>query len=98
MKIKLKAGHTACDEWILAPISDIITPKNGRICYCDRWWFITENDEVLFFRSYSSPICNSYLDVMNKLGNNFNPPNITLKITPKFIETAFIPHSCDDYH
>lgn len=93
IKVKLKEGHTSSGQWILVPISDITTPKDGRICYCDRWWRVTENDEVLFFKAYTSPQCNSNPEVIKHVNKSFNSPSTT----PKFIETAFLPHNCGDF-
>lgn len=90
-KEKVDAGHKQKGQWIMAPLEDIATPKPGRICYGPRWWAVTENDEVLFFKSYSSPQCNQSKDLVKRLGKGFDAPITT---TPKFIEMSFLPHSC----
>ena len=93
MKEKLQPGHKQHGRWILVPVSDITTPKQGRLVYGPRWWAVTENDEVLFFDTYVSPQCNSNKQIVERLGKGFDAP-IT---EPRFIEVSFIPHRCSDY-
>lgn len=91
-KEKLLDGHRMQGRWILAPRTDIKTPKPGRICYGPRWWKVTDNDEVLFFDTYGSPQCNIHKEVLERCGCGFDAP----KTTPIFIEMAFLPHRCGD--
>lgn len=91
-KEKVVDGHKVMGRWILAPLSDITTPKTGRICLASRWWMATENDEVLFFDTYSSPQCNANKSVVERIGGGFGAP----KTEPRFIEMAFLPHRCSD--
>lgn len=93
MKAKPAPGHRVEGRWILAPVSDITTPQQGRICYGPRWWCVTENDEVLFFDTYGSPQCNMHKELVERLGRGFGAP----ATTPRFIEMAFLPHNCGDY-
>lgn len=90
---KIEKGHRLYGRWILAPLSDITTPKEGRRCCGPRWWAVTENDEVLFFERYTSPQCNFNIEaVMTGFnGGFFNTP----AVTPKFIEMAYLPHSSE---
>ena len=90
---KLEKGHRLHGRWILAPVSDITTPKGGRRCYGPSWWIVTDADEVLFFERYTSPQCNSNEAVMRKYRGSFGAP----AGTPKFIEMAYLPHRCRDY-
>jgi hypothetical protein len=90
---KIQDGHKQDGRWILAPLTDITTPKSGRVCYGQRWWAVTENNEVLFFKSYSSPQCNTNRAIVERLANRLDAP----QTTPKFVEMAFLPHNCGDY-
>jgi hypothetical protein len=91
MNRAVHSGHKVHGKWILAPVEDITQPSDGRVCYADRWWAVTENREVLFFRSYDSPQCNKLKIVAERLGKGFNAPETTLV----FINMAFIPPSCE---
>lgn len=89
----LQEGHVQEGRWIFVPVSDLMTPKAGRLCYGPRWWAVTENDEVLFFDSYGSPQCNISESIVKGLGKGFDAP----ETTTKFIWMAFVPHRCSDY-
>lgn len=93
IEVKLMEGHKSSGEWILVPISNLTTPKDGRICYCNHWWRVTEDNDVLFYRRYTSPQCNSNKAVMERVGKAFDAPITTLQ----YIEVAFLPHNCSDY-
>lgn len=50
-------------KWIRVPLKDVVTPKEGYVCKLNRWWAVLPNEEtgeqdVLFFRSLSSPQSN----------------------------------------
>ncbi len=45
-------------NYLRIPVSELTTPTEGRIVYLNRYWVVTDQDEVLFFRSYSCPQCN----------------------------------------
>ncbi|QGH72716.1 MAG: hypothetical protein [Podoviridae sp. ctQNx1] len=91
--MKLPEGHRQDGRWIFAPMDDITTPKNGRTCCCNRWWAVTENNEVMFFHGYHAPQCNERKDLAERLVHSHNePPAKTV-----FIEVAYIPHECSDY-
>ena len=93
VKVKIEESHKQEGRWIKVPISDLTTPKPGRLCYGPLWWAVTENDEVLFFDTYGSPQCNIAKGIAERLGKGFDAP----LTTPRFIEVAFIPHRCSDY-
>lgn len=77
------------DQYIHMHVSDLTTPKPGRICYGPRWWHVTADGEVLFYKHYTSPQCNVDRRVLEYHGIE--------GCTPQFIEMAFIPHRCSDY-
>jgi hypothetical protein len=82
--------RAADERFIRVPISEISTPKNGRICFGQRWWHVTTNDEVLFFRKkWHSPQCNSNEAVVRGMPIE--------GCEPRYIEMVYLPHSCDDY-
>jgi len=78
-------------DFVRVPVSEITTPKAGRICYGPSWWQVTENDEVLFYkRIWHSPQCNVNKSIVERLKRPF-----VKEI--RFIEMAFLPHNCGDY-
>ena len=91
---KLETGHTREGKWIKVPVSDITTPKAGRIVYGARWWAVTDNDEVLFYESYCSPQCNPNKAVVDHV---LNRESDMPKTTPRYFEFTFLPHDCRDY-
>lgn len=93
MELKLVEGHRRYGRWIVVPLADITTPKPGRICFGPNWWRITENNEVLFFGGYHSPLCNSNLSIAEKLGRSTDTPETTLM----YLDMAYLPHNCGDY-
>jgi len=92
MKHNIEIEHKKLGRWILASVTNITTPKPGRVCYGPLWWAVTENDEVVFFDNYRSPQCNINKAVVASLCHGFDAP-VT---KPRFIEMAFIPHRCTD--
>ena len=44
------------------PKSEVITPKNGYICMLNRYWYVTDDDCVLFYGD--SPQCNQDKRIM----------------------------------
>ena len=81
-------NHTISGKYILAPIEDIITPKEGRVVFMERWWNVTEDDKVLFYRSYASPQCNSNKRIADHLCDYRD-----IKTKTVFIPVAFCPDS-----
>lgn len=92
--VKMANGHKKEGRWILVPIADITRPKTGRICYGQRWWRVTRNDEVLFFDTYDSPQCSINKVIADRLGHGFDAPLTTVR----YIEMAYIPNGYElDY-
>jgi len=81
------------EKFIKMPVSELITPEDGRMVYCNRWWCVTENDEVLFFRSYVSPQCNSDKRLVDRLCK-MKP----FKTEAKFISVAYVPIDWDEFY
>lgn len=77
-------------DYIRMSLSDLTTPKGGRIVMTDRWWVVTEDEHVLFYRSYGSPQCNSNKAITERLA-----PSAGGK--PVFVPVAYVPHNCRDY-
>lgn len=76
--------------YIHVPVSDITTPKDGRVCYTDRWWAVTDNNDVLFFKSFGSPQCNRLKSVVERLGGING-----VTTTPVFLPLAYVPQPTD---
>jgi hypothetical protein len=89
----LEVGHRQEGKYILAPVSDITTPKVGRICYGPSWWAVTSDNEVMFFKTYGSPQCTINRSIVERLCKRNGAPISE----SKFLEVAFLPHTCSDY-
>ena len=93
MNLKIEPNHYEKGNWILAPLSDITTPKDGRICYGQRYWAVTENNEVLFFKEYAFPQCNPNKLITDRLINAaIADKMVTWSL---YIEMAYVPPTYD---
>ena len=75
------------DKFIKMPLSELTTPQEGTIVYLDRWWCLTDKEEVLFFRTYNSPQCNRdkrLTDRLCEIKNDFTVSSI-------FVPVAYVP-------
>lgn len=91
--MQIDSAHRKEGNWIYVPLSDLITPKAGRICLGPRWWAITENKEALFYKYYGSPQCHQQKEVVDRV---FKHPKGE-PYEAVFLEAAFVPHRCSDY-
>lgn len=48
------------------PISEVAKVKDGATCWMDRYWVVTENQEILI-RNGNSPQCNSNREIAEQL-------------------------------
>jgi hypothetical protein len=64
---KLKEDHIADGDYIRAPLQDITTPKEGRVCLLNRFWLVTGDGEVLFYRTYEAPQCHANEEAVKQL-------------------------------
>lgn len=51
------------NQYTPVPLSDIMTPKDGYVCYAHSWWLVRDNDTVFFTmnrnnRRHDHPCCN----------------------------------------
>ena len=76
------------NRWIKMKVEDLLTPKEGRVCYGPRWWAVTEDDCVLFYKSYNSPQCNTVKSICE---------HIRPDCRVEFFDIAFVPHKCEDW-
>lgn len=56
-------------KWKKVPLKDFLEPKDNYVCVCDRYWWVTDCDELLFYKcfDYYSMQCNPYLKIMNDI-------------------------------
>lgn len=71
-------------QWTKYPISEHNSPKDGYVCYCNKYWIVTEDNCVLKFNK-SSFQYNSHDVISDKYVENF--PNCT----SQFIEVLYFP-------
>ena len=95
MKEHLAPGHRVKGDFILAPQTDIEKPADGRICKGGRWWLLTENNEVLFYKSYSSPQCNSNRAITAHLSHSALSKTACGPLSVVYLSVAFVPHRCE---
>lgn len=74
--------------WIKMPLHELTTPLPGRLVVGARWWAVTPDKCVLFYKTHTSPQCNVDRRIMERLR-----PELDLQ----FIELAYVPHRCGDY-
>ncbi|HJV75400.1 MAG TPA: hypothetical protein VJ654_14330 [Noviherbaspirillum sp.] len=74
--------------WIKMPLSELTTPKPGRLCKAPAWWAVTDDGCALFYKTYGSPQCNTDRRIVERIRPDCKQV---------FIEAAFVPHNCSDY-
>lgn len=74
-------------QWKKVHKDIITTPKSNTLCMCDKWWAVTKDGYVLFFKGHS-PQYNSNKEVVQRIR-----PDCTVE----FISVAYLPHKCSDY-
>lgn len=85
-------------KWLKMPLSELQTPKPGRMCLGPRWWAVVDDGGVscvLFFQSgkgrgqqYGSPQCNENRAIVERIYPG---------CTPVFVEMAFAPYNQWEY-
>ena len=74
--------------WIKMPLSELLTPRSGRVCKGPSWWAVTPDECVLFYQTYASPQCNENRSIAERVA-----PGLEVR----FIEMAFVPYKRKDY-
>ena len=83
------------DKFVKLPIQEATVPKDGYVCLANRYWIVTENNELLFYignsrkKHYCSPQCNYNESITKRLCKDGT------KVL--FIPFVFVPHNCHDY-
>lgn len=75
-------------------LSDVSTPKDGCICYCDRYWSVTENEEILMYKGFS-PQCNREKRIAEHVCNKIHAKKYNA--TVRFIPVVFLPVSLYEF-
>lgn len=90
--MELEHKHIKKGNYILVPMKDILTPKDGRMCFANRWWIVTKDHEVIFFKNYDNPQCNTIKNVTERLC-------IICKeaVTLEFIDMTYVPFNWRTY-
>lgn len=73
-------------EFTRIPMSELTTPRAGKICLTDAWWAVTADNEVLFYGT--SPQCNRNKAVIERIRPEFSAV---------YVPVAYVPHRCADY-
>lgn len=96
MTNNLRPGHTVEGNWIKVPREYLETPHPGDIVEGPAYWLLTENDEVLFFKSYRTPQRNAdKLYIATLIDRESKKPKDKQIYPPlktaKFLALAFVP-------
>lgn len=84
MNQEVRAPRLPDARYIRMPVSELTTPREGRVCFLDRWWAVhLDSESVLFFKSYRSPQCNR--------DRRFFEVNPIACTSPMFIPVAYVP-------
>ena len=86
------------------PLANFTEPKDGaHIIYLDRWWPVTENDEIFFFgrenSPYSSPQCNANKIIVDRHIRN---PHVLraadgAEVEVRQLPVVYVPINWSDY-
>jgi hypothetical protein len=79
------------NNYITIPLSELTKPQDGYMVYVNRYWILNENNEAMFFRTYSSPQCNINKLIAERICN------IHLNRKIQFLEIAYVPIVWSDY-
>jgi len=83
-------------KWMFIPKAKATTiPENGGFCQIYRkfWWALTDNDELIFTREYSSPQCNWSKEITERISAHKNHPGTHVAQ----LDAVFLSHNCKDY-
>jgi hypothetical protein len=83
----MNSESSKLNDFILMPLSELETPHEGRMVYLGRWWRVTENNEVLFYKTYSSPQCNIHKSIAERISSKIKNSRVV------FVPVAYIPYS-----
>ena len=77
------------------PLDNLLSPyKEGYLYpYKDRWWVVTDNNEVLFYRGIHNPQCNTNKEIAKKLSDIANKQGFITHI--QFIPWVFVQDAPD---
>lgn len=96
----MTAGSLPAEHFRKVPMAEATEPRSGSVeVYRDYWWFVTEDDCLLFYtrgirRYFGSPQCNSQEGTARVLNDRSGYPMPT---TVQQIPLVFVPHRCEDY-
>lgn len=80
------------NKWELVPLKILQEPTDDARCVCDSYWFVTDSEEVVFYKSgrHYSLQCNRNIKIMNV--QNFPGCRV------EFFKVLFVPSSFyEDY-
>lgn len=69
------------------------TPTNGTLVFTDRYWLVTPQNEVLFFRSYTCPQCNSNKEIAERILGE----RIAEGYRVEYVPVAYVPFDPSDW-
>ena len=76
-------------KFIEMSIEELTTPKAGRLVHAGAWWAVNDKGNVLFYKHYTSPQCNTNKEIVKRIRPECE--------RQEWIEVSFVPHNCHDY-
>lgn len=73
-------------KFLKYPLAEIKTPHDGDTVWLDRYWVVTPDEHVLFFRGRSAQ-CNTCLHIMDSMMKRY--PRCRMELVP----VSYIPAS-----
>lgn len=84
------AEQSVDERFLRVPLEVLTTPREGALCYLNRYWLVTDADEALFYKHYTSPQCNTDKSIVER---RLKRPGTKVV----FVPVAYIRHNCSDY-
>lgn len=78
---------TNSKEWTKLPISEHNFPQDGYVCYCNKFWIVTEDNCVLKFQNIIYQ-CNLNEEISKTYAEKY-----FLNCTSKFFEVLYFPQA-----
>lgn len=79
-------------KYLYMPLEELKQPKDDAMVHLDRYWVVTDKNEVIFHRRYSGPQCNRHKGIADRLAGIHGD-----KVRVEFVSMAFVPIAWGDY-
>lgn len=82
-------------RWLRMPLAELTNPhKHGPLMtYQDHWWALDEQDNVLFFKTFTSPQCNANRALIERICQGQDSGYVRAVLVP----WGFVKFNISDY-